>query len=194
VVVSRRSQKRIAAALGLVGLVLLLPGCPLSPDTDDKKPPVDTRPIERTSVEGALGRLAQVWVLKDYDGYEQILHTGFRFYIRDDEADEFPWLPNPFWGRTEELVFAENMFDANFTGENPPVQSIEWTFDTLSSRVTTDIDGETVTEVTTDALITVLTGPSDGWRSDTRFIFDVIEDPDEPGLFQIKRQQEILKL
>jgi hypothetical protein len=194
VVSSRRSQKRIAAAFGLVGLVLLLPGCPLSPDKDEDKRPIDTRPIERTSVEGALGRLAQVWVLKDFPGYEELLHPGFRFYVRDDEADEFPWLPNPFWGRTEELDFATNMFDPNFTGENPPVLSIEWTFEIVTSRVTTDIDGETVTEVQTDADITVLTGPSDGWRSDTRFMFDVIEDPDQPGLYQIKRQQEVLKL
>ncbi|HMB70941.1 MAG TPA: hypothetical protein VKU85_16620 [bacterium] len=179
----------------MLGLLLLLPGCPLSPDKDDGGgDPDDTREIPRDSVRGALARLEQVWEQKDFRGYEDLLHTGFRFYIRDDEASDFPWLPNPYWGRTEELDFASNMFDTNFTGENPPVQSIEWEFNVLNEVITTDVDGESVTEVTADAIITVLTGPSDGWRSDTRFIFDVIADPDEEGLFQIKRQAEVLKL
>jgi len=194
VVLTRTSQKRIAAALSLIGLLVLLPGCPLSPDKDEGDPPPDSREIIRDSVDGALGRLAQVWVNQDLRGYEDILHTGFRFYIRDDEALDFPWLTTPYWGRTEELDFAANMFDANFSGENPPVQSIEWTFNILNKVATTDIDGEPVTEVTTDAVITVLTGPADGWSSDTRFIFDVIADPNQEGLFQIKRQQEVLKL
>jgi hypothetical protein len=194
VVPTSRSRKRIAAALSLVVLLLLLPGCPLSPDKEDKSPPVDTRPIERTSVDGALARLAQVWELKDYPGYEEILHTGFRFYILDEDAIDFPWLPEPFWGRTEELDFAGNMFDAEFSGESPPVLSINWEFKILTDpRQTTDADGETVLEVQTDATIEVLTGPTDGWRSDTRFVFDLIQDPQDARLFQIKRQQEVSK-
>lgn len=193
-VLSRSSTNRIATALCLVGLLIMLPGCPLSPEKDNGGNQNPDTLIERNTVDGALGRLAQIWEQKLYNDYADLLHDGFRFYVRSDEADQFPWIPNQYWGKTEELDFAQHMFDPDFTGESPPVQSINWDFTILGERQTTDVDGEPVTEVTTDAVITVLTGPNDGFTSDTRFVFQVIADPQNPGLYQIKQQQEVLKL
>ena len=48
--------------------------------------------------------------------------------------------------------------------------------------------------VPTDAVIEVLTGPNDGFRSDTRFVFLVIKDPNDGNLYQILEQREIEKL
>lgn len=193
--VSHRSfLAKAPAVLALSALLLVLPGCPLSPDSDNGggEP---TRLDERNTIQGTLNRLAQVWEQKNYTELEKLLHDQYEYFIRDDDADEFPWLGEAdSWGRTTELGFAANMFDANFTGESPPVDSITWDFDILLQRDTVDNEGKPVTEVTTDAIIQVLTGPNDGWRSDTRFIFDIVADPQAPGLFQIKTQREVRKL
>lgn len=190
----RSFRSKLPAALALFGLLAYLPGCPLSPESDSGGPKEDTRLVERNTIDGTLQRLTQVWEQKLYREYELLLHTEFTFWILDEDAVALPWLPEPFWGRTEELDFASNMFDPNFTGANPPVQSIEWDFNVLNVRPTTDASGAPVTEVTTDASITVLSGPNDGFRSDTRFVFDIVKDPNNADLFQIKRQQEVLKL
>lgn len=193
--VSHRSfLARTPAVLALFALLIVLPGCPLSPD-DESGGNQDTRLDDRNTILGTLNRLAQVWEQKNYQELEKLLHDGYEYFIRDDDADEFPWLGEAdSWGRTTELGFAANMFDANFTGQNPPVESIAWDFQILLQRDTVDDQGNPVTEVTTDAIIEVLTGPNDGWRSDTRFIFDIVADPRAPGLYQIKTQREVRKL
>ncbi|NNE44454.1 MAG: hypothetical protein HKN12_09610 [Gemmatimonadetes bacterium] len=180
----------------LAGMIMILPGCPLSPEEDNGGgPDPETRLDDPTTPELALTRLAQVWEQKRFQEYSDLLHDSFRFYIRDDDADAFPWLANDFWGRTEELQFASNMFDSNFSGTNPPVDSIEWMFNILNQRNLTDAQGNVIAvEITTDATIQVLTGPNDGFRSDTRFLFEVVDDPNQPGFFQIQRQQEVEKL
>ena len=177
-------------------MILVLPGCPLSPDEDDGGGGgPDDRLDEATSPSLALTRLSQIWEQKRYQEYTELLHDQFTFWLRNDDAGSFPWLSEDFWGRTEELAFAANMFDESFSGDNPPVDSIDWDFNILNERNLTDAQGNVIAvEITTDATIQVLTGPNDGFRSDTRFIFELVEDPRNAGLWQVFEQREIEKL
>ncbi|HMB69745.1 MAG TPA: hypothetical protein VKU85_10555, partial [bacterium] len=59
---------------------------------------------------------------------------------------------------------------------------------TLNSSVV----GQGETEVTVDSVITVLTGPADGWSTDTRFIYRITEQPD--GFLRVREMREVLKL
>ncbi|MGQ0720377.1 MAG: hypothetical protein ACT4PE_02245 [Candidatus Eiseniibacteriota bacterium] len=140
-----------------------------------------------------MKRLSQVWSNQVYSELEKLLHQGFRFYPLDTDADQFPWLTGDFWGRTEELAFASNMFDDNFSGLQPPVDSIDWEFTILSQRETTDATWGVVTEVTATALITVLTAPDEGFSSDTKFIFLTIKGayPGQANWYQILEQREV---
>jgi hypothetical protein len=180
--------------LGLIGLLAVLPGCPLAPDSDNghEKPTRLTYP--RNTPEDTIRRQGQIWEQQRLPEYEEILHDQFEFYVLDLDANDYPWIVDGFWGRTDEIDMAKNMFDDNFSGAEQPVESISFQYDILGQRTTTDGDGNPIVEITANAVVTVLVGPSDGWISDTRFIFDVIEDPDEPGLYQIKRQQEVEKI
>ncbi|HMB69455.1 MAG TPA: hypothetical protein VKU85_09085 [bacterium] len=176
------------AALGLVALLLFLPGCPLSPDSDDGGTDPDLREPERTSVDGAIELYAFAWAQKRLDLYEQLLHDDFEFLPQDEDADIFEWIPEDGWGRTVELEIAGHMFDEQFSSEEQEdaVDTIEMTLTTTNSRSV-----EEGVEVTVSADIEVLWADNTGARSDVRFVFIVVEDPHEPGLFQIFRQEEL---
>ena len=186
-----RLFRKLPTVLGLFGLLLVLPGCPFSPDggTSNKQ---DTRfTAERNSIEGTIDWVAQAWTQKRLPEYEQVLHTDFEFFIRDDDAEQFPWVPDGSWGRTEELDIARNMFNENFSGEERPVDTIEFNYTITNTRNITDAQGQVIAvEVRCDADVKVLVASDTGWLSDTRFEFTVVEDPDEPGLYQIIEQRE----
>jgi hypothetical protein len=182
-----RSIRRAPVLLGLTSLLLFLPGCPLSPDSDDDPPEVEIR-LDRSSVDETINYVATVWSNKLYDEYEMVLHDQFEFFPRAVDAGDLPWMPGESWGRSIELAMAEHMFDPNYASpEAEAVQSIDMDF-TILNR--TPQGGDT-TRVDCTANILVMVGPNEGFLSDTRFLFDVVPDPDEPGLFQVYRQEEI---
>jgi hypothetical protein len=189
----RSIRRHLPAILTLCGLVLFLPGCPLSPDDDPGDDPGPTNLREPSTPAYVVERLAQVWSFQIYDELAKLLHEGYRFYPLDTDADQMPWLVGDFWGRTDELNFASNMFDDNFSGAQPAVDSIDWTFSILSQRETTDATYGPVTEVTATAVITVLTAPDEGFSSDTKFIFLMIKGayPGQPSWYQILEQREV---
>jgi hypothetical protein len=171
--------------MGLAGLVIVGPGCILTPDSGDE--PSDTRIVnERNTVRGTILRQGEIWQKKRLTELEDILHPEFTFYIRDDDASDLPWVIDGFWYRNVELEIAANMFDPEFSGETQPVDTIEYTYRVLSD---TPIAGGSL--VTADADARVLVGPDTGWFSDTRFEFEVVPDPDQAGLFQIRLQREV---
>lgn len=181
-----RRIRRAPLLLGLASLLLLLPGCPLSPDSDDGPPPTEIR-LDRSTVRETINYVATVWSNKLYDEYEMVLHDEFEFYPKAVDAGDLPWLEGDSWGRTVELAMAEHMFDPNYSNpEAEAVQTIDMDFTVLNETP----QGDT-TRVDCTANILVMVGPQDGFLSDTRFVFDVVPDPDEPGLFQIRRQEEV---
>lgn len=182
-----RRIRRAPLLLGLASLLLLLPGCPLSPDSDDGPPPTEIR-LDRSTVRETINWVATVWSNKLYDEYEMVLHDEFEFYPKAVDASDLPWLEGQSWGRTVELAMAEHMFDPNYSNPGADaVQTIDMDFSILNETP----QGDNTTRVDCTANILVMVGPQDGFLSDTRFIFDVVPDPDEPGLFQIRRQEEV---
>lgn len=177
--------------LGLIGVLVCVSGCPLTPD-DSGPPDVETRfTAKRNTVLGTIEWVAQAWAQKRIQEYQQVLHDEFEFFIRDDDIDDFPWLPGDSWGRTEELDIAANMFNKDFSGTEQPVDTIEFEYTVLSQDNIYDVNQNVIgVAVTCDADVTVLVAADTGWLSRTRFIFEVVPDPDEPGLYQIWKQRE----
>jgi hypothetical protein len=166
-------------------------GCPLTPDDSSGGDPGTRFTAKRNSPEGAIEWVAQAWAQKRLPEYYQVLHDEFEFFIRSDDVDDFPWLPGDSWGRTEELDIARNMFDESFDGEERPVDTIQFEYIIISQRPILDVNQNVIgTEITADADVTVLVAADTGWLSNTRFVFEVVPDPDEPDLFQIWKQRE----
>lgn len=169
-------------------MLLVLPGCPFSPDSDggDDQP---TTPVpERDSVTGAIDLYEFVWAKKRYDLYQDLLHDSYEYFPQNDDLTDFPWIGGDSWGRATELGMAQNMFDENFVSEDTgnSVDTIEMDFVVLSERSVPE-----GVEVEVSADILVLWATNTGASSDVRFQFTIVPDPDEPGLFQIARQDEL---
>ena len=83
------------------------------------------------------------------------------------------------------------MFNENFDGVERPVDTIEFEFRVIHQRNLFDGAQKVIgVEVTCDADVTVLVANNTGWVSYTRFVFEIVEDPASPGLYQIQRQRE----
>jgi hypothetical protein len=185
-VVQLRFLRIAVTASVLASMLVVLPGCPLSPDGDDGN--TDSRIPPRTSVTGAIEQFAFIWTNKRFPEYEQLLHDNFEYFPQTDDLTDFPWLGEAdSWGRTEELGMAQNMFNENFVSQE--------TGNSVDS-ITMDLDIESQTDspdgviVSVHARAQVLWAANSGASSDVRFEFLVVPDPDEPGEFQIKEQRE----
>ena len=189
--VFRKSFAGKASALALMfAVVLFLPGCPLSPG-DDKTDPGNTVAPERDTVEGAVALFEWVWQNKNYDEYEQLLHTEFAYYPQNTDLEDFPWMQGDSWSRAEELGIARNMFDPAFVSEvtQETIDSIDMDVTRLSQRNLIEPPG--AVEVTCNMAVTVLWAAQDGARSDVLLVFTLVPDPSNPSLWQIWRQDEL---
>ncbi|NNE42778.1 MAG: hypothetical protein HKN12_01090 [Gemmatimonadetes bacterium] len=185
-------------------LCLLMAACatdgngPMDPEPDpdpEVQTPmeIDGIVVENTTAAETLTAFGAAHEAKSLAAYTALITDGFEFHIRDDDADAFPWLSDDFWGRATELGMIANMFDPAFSGSNPPVDSIDFDQVILSQRDLSDTDNVVIAvEITADATVTVLTGPNDGFLSDTRLVVELVEDAD--GFFRVDRVDEVEKL
>ncbi len=181
----KRPLRTAPAVLGLVGMLVVVSGCPFSPDSG-KDNDGDTRIPPRTSVNGAIAQYAYVWTEQRLPEYEALLHDDFEFYPQ--VQDLFPWMTEDSWARTEEIGMARNMFDDAFVSQENgnSIDSIDMDIEILSQTDTAD-----GTVVLTHATAQVLWAENSGAFSDVRFEFLVVPDPDEAGQYQIKEQREL---
>lgn len=185
--------RKAVVLLGLVALVTTAPGCLFSPESGGKGPGdcVDCREPTRNTVQGAIDLYGFVWRQKRLDLYEQLLHSEYEYVPQSEDLIDLPWItPDSPWLRTDEIQMAQNMFDPEFVSDlNPEQQAV----DTIEMALTPLNEASTQdgVEVITIADIQVLWAANSGAFSEVRFVFLVVEDPDEPGLFQIKRQEEL---
>lgn len=186
--ISQHPARRAVVAFALVAFLLVAPGCLFSPDSKGGGECTDCREPPRNSVQGAIQLFAFVWEQRRLDLYEQLLHAAYEYIPQDEDAADFPWItPDDPWERTDELGMAANMFNPEFISDETgdAVDSIEMALVIVDERTVQE-----GVEVTTNAAIQVLWAEGTGARSDVIFRFTVVEDPDEPGLFQILRQVE----
>lgn len=177
---------------GLFALLLWLPGCPLSPDSDEGGGgPDNTIAPERTTVDGAIALFEFVWAEKRIDLYQELLHNEYEYIPQSEDLIDFPWLQGQPWDRTDELGIATNMFDPSFVSSetSETIDTIDMDVSTLSSRPLTEPAG--AFEVTTTMLATVLWAADTGATSEVRMIFVLVPDPNDNSLWQIIRQQEL---
>jgi hypothetical protein len=86
------------------------------------------------------------------------------------------------------MTFIGHMCDPHFVGANPPVQSIHAAYNLLSRQDTPP----GIHKLWADAVLTVLTGPMDGFSVDTRLVFTLAEQAD--GHLRIRTIREVEKL
>jgi hypothetical protein len=108
--------RRLLPLLGLAPLLLVLMGCPFSPDKD-KKPPKDPPIIlkRQTSPENVLYNLQAAYKAKDITAYDSLLYDaaaagdtteGYTFRFAQGDNIE------PTWGREEDLTATRALFGA----------------------------------------------------------------------------------
>jgi hypothetical protein len=176
-----------ALALFVLSFALASSACIFSPK-DGGVTPVDPR-LDRSTRDGTLEFYQSVWKGKLYERYEEVLHDRYEFFPLSEDADDFGWLPGDSWGRTVELGMASNMFDPNFSGQDPPVDSIE--FELVKQ------DEDLLNEAEQRYLIrcrqfgSVMWTATSGKSFDTVITLELVPDPDQPELWQIVRQDEI---
>jgi hypothetical protein len=190
VVSMKRSVRTATVAGGLLLSVLLAPGCIFSPKSGGD-PGGPTVIPKNDSVGGAIDLYKYVWSNKDYENYQLLLHDGFQYYPQTTDLQDFPWLTADWWGRTDELGMARNMFNPDFQPADPhagAIQSITMTIDSITQQ---DDPQEGGTLVTAHAVAQVMYNATTGAKSDVRFEFLIVPDPNNAGLYQIKRQKEL---
>lgn len=148
----------------------------------------DPIPVLLTDPQEVIGSYALAWERREYAAIEALLAPDFEFHPVALDLVQLPWMMSDRWDRATELGITANMFDPQFVGAVPPATSIVHPFAILSTR---EIQAGTF-EVVIDASVTVLVGPNKGWRSDTRFVVTVVEQPD--GFLRIRKIEEVLKL
>jgi hypothetical protein len=182
-----RSVRAAWSALCLCVLLSGVSGCLFRPPSEHDDPP-DLRVPVPESVERTIAVYAFVWEQRRLDLYEELLHDGFEYFPQEADADDFPWLTGTSWGRSEELGMAAHMFNPEFASEvtGETVDAIHMGLSISDERITPD-----GVEVTVDADIQVFWSASASAVSHVRFVFLIVGNPEEPGLFQIRRQQEL---
>jgi hypothetical protein len=148
-----------------LSVAVLLVGCNEEAPTQF----VDGIPTNVTETSALLDSHARALEEKSAAAYEALLHPEFRFHVLDVDAHDLPWLSDGSWGYDDEVDMISNMTDPSFSGQELPVESIEARFTVIGDR---EVEGG-LRELTVDAIMTVLVGPSAGWTSDTRLVFQV---------------------
>ncbi len=184
---SAPNSLRRAAFLSLLAIALSS-ACIFSPKEDPTPTPIPS-PLDRSTRPHTLEFYELVWKHKLYTQYEEVLHQGYEFFPRSEDADDFPWMPGESWGRTAELGMASNMFDPNFVGGQQPVNLIEIDLEVLN-EVLLDPDTQRY-EVTCRQFGRVMWTTSDGMSFDTRIQLELVPDPLNAELWQIVRQTEM---
>jgi hypothetical protein len=188
-----RITQKAPALLGLLALLFVLPGCPLSPDSDDGGgDPGETRLPERNTVDEAIEFYRVVWEQRLYENYQEVLHENFEFYPLILDAEDFPWLGGAeSWGRTIELAIAANMFNPEFedtvteTGET--ARRVERITMALTKR--SERPGQSgVVIVTHEVDAYVWFNSNDASHTNAVFEFEVVQGPG--GKWQILSQRE----
>jgi hypothetical protein len=194
VVFQHRIVRQTPIALGLVALLLFVPGCPLSPDSDEGGGGNENRLPERTTVDSTVDYYAFVWENRLYNEYSDVLHPNYEFYPLDEDAQDFPWLTGDSWGRTEELRMAANLFNPEF---EPPDGSEARRVDRITMELTNRVQRNLLqppgaVEVTTDVDAFVWFNENDALRTTGRFVFELVQGGDGNWLILRQYERELL--
>ena len=122
---------------------------------------------------------------RDFWLYSHLLSADFEFFPLEQDVTDFPWMDGYSWPLFEELNMIEHMFNPNYSGDVPAVQSIQVSTQILQTRFMAP--GRI--ELTCSMQGTIVNTDADGWSVDTRLLFEVISP--EGGGFHIRKITEI---
>ena len=186
--------RTLLPALAPLGLALLVAGCsttepdPVPEPFDPAEQRIDGILINHVESGSLVKAHFDAWSAKSAGAYDALLEkpvsgrgtTGFRFYVRDDDASQLPWVENGYWEYDVEMEIVGNMTNPNFGGPEPPVDTIEASYTVLSRAEL----GDGVERTTVNAVIQILVGPDTGWIADTRL--EIVSAPDDDGFLRIR--------
>ena len=175
-------------------ILLLLSGCAGSDNPVDSSNGEDqvVIPVDLRDPVAVIESHARALNEKNHAAYVALMEkpagrsddAGFRYYIRDDDAEEFPWVSNGWWGYDDESGMLANMMNPDFSGAERPVDTIE-----MQYTITHQADlADGLVSLRLDADIKVLVAPRTGWLSDTRFEFVLV--PGADGFYRIRSIRE----
>jgi hypothetical protein len=144
----------------------------------------------------ALDAWVQALEARSYDAIVRMLEApsatastdGFEYFIRDDDADQFPWLPpGEGWGYDDETGMMRNMTDPEFVSDETqnPVRQIN-VYLTITHSEPLD-DGLVKLTAAMDAQ--VLWAAGTGAAMNGRL--EVVLVPDGDGFYRIRSQREL---
>ncbi len=192
-ILESRNYLKAPALASLLAVVLLLSGCPLSPDSDEGGgDQQDTDLPDRDVAAEAVQFYQLVWKHRLYNDYTEVLHDDFEFFFRSDDASDFPWVQGDSWGRTDELAMAANMFDPEFVepadSDARRVESIE--MDLILRNETAGQGGSII--LTYDVEAFVWFNSTDAFRTVAVFEFEVIQGTDGRWQILVQRERELI--
>jgi hypothetical protein len=141
-------------------------------------------PVDLAEPRSVIESHARAFNDKNLEAYLALLAPDFRFYVRDDDAQDLPWISGDSWGLEDETRIISNMMDPNFAGLEDPVETIEFEYAVIAER---EVSADEVW-LTLDADVRVLVSPNRGWLANTRFEFSVVRDSD--GFFRLRDIKE----
>ena len=153
-----------------------------------RSPRPDEIETNHTDPAAAVAAWAEALEAREIAPVNALLGPEFVFYIRDDDADQFPWLPpGQGWSRALEIEILGNMMDPNFISDETNNPVLEMRMELVVTATQELPDGSV--EITTFADALVLWGPGDGAVSSGRFEFTLA--PDADGFYRILSQREL---
>jgi len=147
----RPARTRVFA---LVPLLILLAGCPFSPEKggtkpDDPPPPPPDYKV-RTSISNVLFNLRLSWTEKNITEYTALLHPEFTFIFSPQDVGGPNNIPEE-WGRADELESITNLFGSKANVDGYRCETIRLTFtagpETPAQQYDTTWTKVTLTEV-----------------------------------------------
>lgn len=121
---------------------------------------------------------------RDPRALADLLDRDFRYCVPPSEIADYPWMSGACWNGRNELRMIGNMSDPDYSGDEPPVQSIDANY-----LITSMTQGDGAVIVGVSATIIVFVSPDSGWLTDTRFEFELVDRG--RGSFRIAEIREI---
>ena len=151
--------------LALLSLTLLV-GC----RSDSKKPPdADPSPyLTQTSIPNVLANLTLAYTKMNYEEYQKLLDSSYEYIFAPQDIGGENNIPAS-WGRADELVSAEHMFNGSANRDGYRAEEILLTF---------TAGADTPTELNPDWRKVVLSNVN---LIDSRQARDYVRSPDLPG-------------
>lgn len=170
---------------------LMLAGCG-SDGTTEPEPEdpglVDGIQTNQTDPAAVPATWAQALEEGSLEAVTRLLSPDFEYFIRDDDADQFPWLPpGTGWTHDVEMNILGNMMDPDFISPETqnPVLEIHMQLDVTSSQ---DL-GDGAIELTTNMDAVVVWAAGTGASTNGRLTIVLV--PDDKGFYRIRSQREL---